>query len=245
MYLPLFTHVKIFFMNSSSSSNAGLIVGIVAITVFLFAGLVFLLTRLPSDSGGSVAEKVSFSDEADPSIGPAAAPVAIHMYEDFECPACAASHPVVKQVVEAYKDRVRFVWKDFPLESIHPAARPSANAARCAQVQGKFWEYQEQLFTLRDWVSASKKTDAFVALAKNVTGLNENQFRTCVEGKTQDGLVAANIREGFANAVNATPTFFVNNTRKFAMSFADWKKLLDAALLESAATVTPTASTTR
>lgn len=232
-------------MNSSSSSNTGLIVGIVAVTVALFAGLVFLLTRLPSDPGRSGNENVSFSDAADPSLGAATSSVAVHMYEDFECPACAASHPVIKQVIEAYKDRVRFVWKDFPLETIHPVARPSANAARCAQVQGKFWEYQEQLFQSRGWITASNKTDAFVTLAKNVAGLNEELFKSCVGAKSQDGLVAANIREGFANAVSATPTFFVNNKRHFAMGFADWSRVLDAALAETVAATSSTTSTTR
>lgn len=230
--------------SSSSSSGTGLIVGIVVVTVALFAGLVFLLTSLPSTPGGQGGENVSFSDINDPSIGSAASGVTVRMYEDFECPACAASHPILKQVIETYKDRVQFVWKDFPLETIHPAARPSANAARCAQVQGKFWEYQDQLFQSRNWITASNKTDAFVALAKNIQDINEEQFRTCVQSKAQDGLVAATIREAFANNVSATPTFFVNNRRVFGMGVADWKQVLDGALAEaSAATPSPTSTT--
>lgn len=231
-------------MNSSSSpNNTGLIVGIVAVTIGLFAGLVFLLTRLPSDAPGTGNENVTFSDVADPAVGLVNAPVTVHMYEDFECPACAASYSIMKQVIETYKDRVRFVWKDFPLENMHPAARPSANAARCAQVQGKFWEYQDQLFQKRDWVKAGNKTEAFVNLAKTITGLNQDQFKTCVEQNAQDGLVAATIREGFANKVNATPTFFVNNQRQFAMGFVDWQKALDKALASAGPAVSSTVST--
>ncbi len=248
MCLSLFTHDILQGMNSSSSNNStGIVVGIIAVTIALFAGLVFLLTRVPSDAPGTGNENVTFSDGADPAVGPADAAVTVHMYEDFECPACAASHPIMKQVMAAYKDRVRFVWKDFPLETIHPVARPSANAARCAQVQGKFWEYQDQLFQTRGWVSASNKTEAFVNLAKNIAGLNQDQFKTCVEQKAQDGLVAANIREGFSNQVNATPTFFVNQRRQFAMAYPDWKTTLDAALAavpSLAPVVTSTPATT-
>ncbi len=232
-------------MNSTSSNSTGLIVGIVAVTVALFAGLVLLLTRLPSDGAGTGSESVVFSDAADPSVGPAEAPVTVRFYEDFECPACAASHPILKQVIATYQDRVRFVWKDFPLETLHPAARPSANAARCAQVQGKFWEYQNQLFQTRGWVSASNKTEAFVNLAKSIVGLNQDQFKTCVEQKAQDGLVAANMREGFSNRVSATPTFFVNQTRQYAMAYPEWVKILDAALAAApSVTSTPTSTST-
>lgn len=243
MYLALFTHAKIFPMNTQSSSNTGLIVGIIAVTIALFAGLVLLLTRLPADTNQPQDENVSFSDAADPAVGPEAAPVTVHMYEDFECPACAVSHPIIKQVIEKYKDRVRFVWKDFPLESSHPAARPSANAARCAQVQGKFWEYQDLLFQLRDWVTASNKTEAFMNLAKNVSGLNQDQFKTCVEAKAQDTQVAENIREGFANKVSATPTFFVNKRRQFAMPLAEWERVLNGALANASVPVTSTSTT--
>ncbi len=230
-------------MNSSSNTNTGLIVGIIAVTIALFGGLVLLLTRLPSDTPGVGNENVSFSDAADPVMGPATAPVTVHMYEDFECPACAASYSIMRQVISTYKDRVRFVWKDFPLETMHPVARPSANAARCAQVQGKFWEYQDQLFQSRDWVKAANKTEAFVNLAKKVEGLNQDQFKACVEQKAQDGLVAASIREGFANNVNATPTFFVNSKRQFAMAYVDWAKVLDGALAEAAAATSTTSTT--
>jgi protein-disulfide isomerase len=229
-------------MNSSSNNNTGLIVGIIVITVALFGGLVFLLTRLPSDVVVAGDENVTFSDAADPAVGPEKPAVTVHMYEDFQCPACAASYPIVKQVMEAYKDRVRFVWKDFPLENIHPVSRPSADAARCAQVQGKFWEYQDQLFQQRDWISSSNKTDAFLNLAKNVPGLNQAQFKTCVDSKAGDSLVATTIREGFANKVDATPTFFVNQKRQFAMGFADWQRVLDAALAANPGTAAPAAT---
>ncbi|MBP9762595.1 thioredoxin domain-containing protein [Patescibacteria group bacterium] len=229
-------------MTNSSSSNTGLIVGIVAITVLLFVGLVFLLSRVPGGNTVPGQENVTFSDAADPAVGPEQAKVTVHMYEDFECPACQVSHPIIKQVMEAYKDRVRFVWKDFPLESIHPAARISANAARCAQVQGKFWEYQDQLFQTRNWISASDKVEAFVGLARNVAGLNADQFRSCVASKAQDGLVAKSISEGFMNRVDATPTFFVGTSRVFAMPLADWKRTLDTALAQTVPVVAPTST---
>ena len=230
-------------MNNSSSSNTGLVIGIVAVTVALFAGLVLLLSHTSSEPNAIQDENVTFNDAADPTYGSSSAPLAIHMYEDFECPACHASYPIMKQVMETYKNRIQFICKDFPLQQMHPSARPSANAARCAQSQGKFWEYQDQLFSSRDWVTATDKVSAFVALAKNVTGLNADLFRSCVSNNAQDSLVARTMSEGYSNHVDATPTFFVGKKRMFAMSFSDWQKTLDATLAQLGATTTPTVAT--
>ena len=215
---------------NTSSSNTGLIAGIIVVTVALFAGLVYVLVKLPSDVSVNQAENVTFNDVADPSVGPTSTPVVVHMYEDFECPACQASNGPLEQAIAAYKDRVRFVWKDFPLESLHPTAHAAADAARCAQAQGKFWEYHDLLFRLRDWIKATDKTGTFAAMAKNITGLDQAAFSACVAANAQDTKVTTTISEGFANKVDATPTFFVNNKRYFGMSFVDWEKILDEAL---------------
>ena len=82
----------------------------------------------------------------EPSAGRADAPVQIVMYSDFQCPFCARVGATVKKVQETYGDRVRVVFRDFPLSSIHPRATAAAVAARCAYEQGRFWEYHDRLF---------------------------------------------------------------------------------------------------
>lgn len=86
--------------------------------------------------------------------GKAGAPVTIVEFSDFQCPFCSRAHPTVKQVLESYGDKVTFVYKHFPLISIHPRAQKSAEAAECAKDQGKFWEFHDQLFENQtDWSS--------------------------------------------------------------------------------------------
>ena len=89
------------------------------------------------------------SVDDDPSRGVATAPVTIVEFTDFQCPACAAMHPIIEEVLKSYGDKVRFVMRDFPL-SIHPNARKAAEAANAAHAQGKFFEYASLLFQRQD-----------------------------------------------------------------------------------------------
>ncbi len=86
--------------------------------------------------------------EADnPAIGPADAPIVIIEFSDFECPFCTRWHQQVwPRLQEVYGDKIRLVYRDFPLYSLHPNAGPAAEAANCANEQGRFWEYHDLLF---------------------------------------------------------------------------------------------------
>ena len=92
----------------------------------------------------AVAQIISTDD--DPAQGAVGAPVTIVMFSDFQCSACSAAHPILKKAIAEYKDRVRFVVRDFPLESIHENAFQAAQAAQAANAQGKFFEYTELLY---------------------------------------------------------------------------------------------------
>ncbi len=137
-------------------------------------------------------------------MGPAAARVEIVEFADFQCPVCKQAEPVLKRLLARYKDRVRFVWKDYPLPN-HPDAQPAAEAARCVTEPAKFWQYHDKLFDNQKALSKSKLKD----YAKQV-GVDMAAFNTCLDKATHRGNVKANIQEGNGYGVSGTPTIFIN-----------------------------------
>lgn len=219
-----------------NKKNTNLIIGIIAVAVLFFAGLVWLVLRLPADPSSSnvgTSEQVTFNDQNSQSVGPADAKVVVHLYGDFQCPACQYAEAAVKATIDAYKDRVRFVWKDFPLEQVHPNARIASNAARCAVDQGKFWEYHDALYAKQSEWSNLKDPRQMLIGDAGMIGMNEAAFTSCVNAKSHDALISQDQNEGLANKVDRTPTFFINNKRYFTMSTADWSKAIDQTLAET------------
>ncbi len=212
------------------SSNKGLLIGTVAVAVLVFAGLAWAILQAPASPGGTGAQAVGFSDGTAPTIGPDDAKVVVHLFSDFQCPACKAFEAPLEYAVNKYKDRVKFVWKDFPLMSIHPNARNGANAARCAEDQGKFWEYKMALYAQQDnWAGQTDPKPAFLAYAKQL-GLDEAAFSTCYDSRKDDSKVMDSVADGDKNSVNATPTVFINGTRYNGLTTDKWDQLLTAAL---------------
>lgn len=227
-----------------STSNKPLMIGTVAVAVLIFAGLVWAIMSAPSDSVtyNGTGENVSFEDEGAMFRGNSDAKVVVHVYSDFQCPACRAAEGGLNYAITKFGDRVKFVWKDFPLMSIHPNARPAANAAWCANEQGKYWEYHSLLFSEQaSWANLPNASDSFRAYASRL-GLETEAFGTCYEARRHDARVMAGVQEGNANRVNATPTVFVQGTRQMGLDQAGWDRVLTAALSsvesESAATTT-------
>lgn len=211
------------------------IIGIVVLAVVLVGGIVFAVFFLPSDVGsGRIDQNVSFNDENDPTYGPDDAKVVVRMFEDFQCPACKSADAGVDYALKAFGDKVKFVWNDFPLTSIHKNARKAANAARCAEEQGKFWEYHDVLYDFQsNWDDLGKPDEELISLSKRV-GLNEAAFAECLSTNKYDAKIAADMAEARANRVDSTPTFFINN-RRIAGGIApkDWDTELKAALVEA------------
>ena len=112
----------------------------------------------------------------DPALGNAGAAVTLVEFSDFQCPFCARVAPTLKRVSEAYGDRVRIVWKDFPLTAIHPQAFKAAEAGQCAREQGKFWEYHDRLF-------ANQQALQLESLKKYAAdaGLDVPTFNACLD----------------------------------------------------------------
>ena len=219
------------------TNNKSLIFGIVIVTVLIFGGLIWAIEGSPSVTVAPSTDAVGFDVPSDPSQGPANAPVTVHVFSDFQCPACAIAEPALQWAMNQYKDRVRFVWVDFPLEQIHPNARLAANAARCAEDQGAFWNYHDKLYETQDsWAGDSQASDKMISYA-GALGLDKKSFTACLTAKAEDAKIAADIAEAAKNSVDRTPTYFINNRRYFSMPQADWASALDTALVAASSTV--------
>jgi protein-disulfide isomerase len=141
----------------------------------------------------------------DPSLGAASAPVTIVEFSDFQCPYCQRAAPTLKQLRQIYGDKVRIVWKDFPLTQIHPQAFKAAEAAHCAEEQGKFWEFHDKLFGNQQALQPDdmKKTAADM-------GLDATKFNACLDSSKYAERVRDGVAAGTRLGVNSTPTLFVN-----------------------------------
>ena len=170
----------------------------------------------------TVAVAVPFRAD-DPSRGPAGAKLTVVLFSDFQCPFCARVEPTVKQVEQAYPGAVRVVWKHQPLPAtMHPQARPAAEAAEAARAQGKFWEMHERLFEHQRELSA----DLYPRLAREL-GLDVARFEKDLAAHAGAARIDEDQREAGQVGANATPTFFVNCRRvEGAYPFESLKPIL-------------------
>ncbi len=160
------------------------------------------------------------------SKGPENAPVVVVEFSDYECPFCRRAEPTVEQMLKEYAGKVRFEYRHFPLESIHPQARPAGEAAACADEQGRFWEYHAQLFT----GSAGLAQPQLLEHAKKV-GLDLPAFQACLAAGRGRERVDADLAAGEAAGVTGTPAFFVNGVPySGAIPIEEFRRAIDAEL---------------
>jgi len=141
----------------------------------------------------------------DPALGNANAAVTLVEFSDFQCPFCARVMPTLKRVRETYGDRVRIVWKDFPLTSIHPQAFKAAEAGQCAREQGKFWELHDRLFANQQ----ALQPDSLKKYAAE-SGLDAAKFNACLDTAKYGDRVQEQMGVGTRLGVSSTPAVFVN-----------------------------------
>lgn len=163
----------------------------------------------------------------EPFMGKEDAKVVIHEFSDFQCPFCARGNAVIKQVMTEYGDRVKLVFRHFPL-SFHPEAEPSAIATMCAfkQQPAKFWEMHDIMFEKQSELG----TESYKTWAKQI-GLDEAAFAKCFDSKETKSLVDDDMKAAEALGVNSTPTFFVNGKKVAgALPFGQFKAMIDEEL---------------
>ena len=120
--------------------------------------------------------RIEIATEGHPAKGPATAPVTIVEFSDFECPFCKRVVPTLEQVTQKYGDKVRLVFRQFPLSSIHPNAQKAAEAALCANDQGKFWEMHDAMFKDQKALEVA----ALKVTAGNI-GVDKAKFDQCLD----------------------------------------------------------------
>lgn len=188
-----------------------------ATTILLLGGLVYLSGQNKLDVEDVNANTIQEAQPQSGNIGEHVygnkdSKVILVEYGDFQCAGCGAAFPTVRQVKEKYKDDIAFVYRNFPITSIHPNALVAAATAEAAGKQGKFWEMHDTLFESQDeWKDATIENRAgiFESYAKELN-LDIDTFKDEVAASTTTQKINFDTALGKKQGVNSTPTFFLN-----------------------------------
>ena len=157
--------------------------------------------------------------------GSSNAPVTVIEYSDFQCPYCRQMHAALQTAVN--EGKIRWVYRSFPLSSIHPLAFKEAEAAECAATHGKFWEYTDALFGSQSEISSSQAlNDELASLAHGILS-DPAELKQCLDSGKFSGVIKNEVSEAEALQITASPTIFIDNRRHEGfMSYDDLKKWL-------------------
>jgi protein-disulfide isomerase len=203
--------------------------------VYMFIPLAFLLglaggyllwgSTQPSQAADTI-KRVEVSTDGDPSIGPEDAPVTIIEFSDYQCPYCQVWYQqVYKQLLTAYPDQIRFVYRDMPL-SFHAEATPAAEAANCAGEQGAYWEFHDALFGQKYGLNRS----AYENYAADL-GLDGQAFTECLDSHRNQAEIQADVSDAYKAGIDSTPSFVINGRVLIgALPLADFKAVIDEEL---------------
>jgi protein-disulfide isomerase len=207
---------------------------VMKLSAFLFLCLTALAqtpATAPEDTN-----PVKLNIENQPSFGPSDAPVTIVEFGDLQCPSCRAEAPVLRQLMpDLYPGKFRVVFKDFPLETIHPWARAASDAARCVFRQNReaFWKFYDWDYDNQDELAIETLKPKVLAWAAG-NGLNAADLERCIDSKATDAEVAQNISEGRALGVKGTPTVFVNGRKAGSGNMVILQRMIDSELAAKA-----------
>jgi protein-disulfide isomerase len=169
--------------------------------------------------------RIDVSVDDDPSQGPKDAPIVMIEFSDFQCPFCKRARATVKQVLDTYKGKVHYVFRDFPL-SFHKNAPKAAEAANCANEQNKYWPYNETLWENQQAIGI----DDLKGYAKKI-GLDEKKFSECLDSGKMSAEIQKDIQDGSNAGVSGTPAYFINGVFiSGAQPFEKFKEVIDEEL---------------
>jgi len=187
----------------------GIIGGTVLVIILSIVGLV-KLASMPSTTSSITVAPIS---KKDITLGDPKAKVTLIEYSDFQCPACAAYYPIVKQMLSEFGTKIYFAYRFFPLTNIHPNAQISAQAAYAAHKQGKFFEMESYLFTKqKEWAELQDPTTAFSDYAL-LLKLDVDKFKTDMNSDETKTRILDSQAQASTAGINSTPSFFLNGIK--------------------------------
>lgn len=205
--------------------------GILAIIVIAVVGGALFFTRSNEQKSDVKPADVATVSEDDYVEGNPEAKVTLIEYGDFQCPYCGAVYPVLKEVLPEYKDDVKFVFRHFPITSIHPNALVAHKAAEAAGQQDKFWEMYDKIYQDQAaWSTSTEPIKIFEGYAKELK-LDMDQFKKDFEDTATLDRINKVKGAGSAAGVESTPSFFLNGKKMDSPRSADeLREKLDAAI---------------
>jgi protein-disulfide isomerase len=147
-------------------------------------------------------------EERDHIQGPSSAAVTLVEYGDYECPFCGQAYPIVKEIQERMGERLRFVFRNFPISTSHPHAEHAAESAEAADAQGRFWDMHDLLYERQE-----RLTDEDLRAYAEEIGLDVERFDKEMAEHVHAGRVHEDFMSGVRSGVNGTPTFYINGVR--------------------------------
>ena len=215
----------------------------IAISLLLLGGLIYLsgqnkvkidnvktaTIQQPTDASGQIGDNVSGNKDAK---------VILMEYGDFQCPGCGQVHPTIKAVTEKYQDKVAFVFRNFPIPSLHPNARAAAASAEAAGLQGKYWPMHNKIYENQSaWENASTddRLNIFASFAQEL-GLDVTKFKTDFAASRVEQKIKFDQALAREDNVKSTPHFILNGQVLDQDTYGDADKLssaIDKALKEA------------
>lgn len=159
-----------------------------------------------------------------PSLGAQDAKLVIVEFSDFQCPKCAVEFPIIRQIVDKYQDKVRFIYRHFP---IYDGSLLLSQASWCAYEQDKFWSVHDRLFLNQGKINTQEDVLRLIGQS----GVDLNQFNQCMQEEKYKDQVIIDAQDGVDLGVKGTPTFFINGNRiAGVIPEADWEEIINQAL---------------
>lgn len=207
-----------------------LFLGIIAATIVLVVGAVYLFSK---PAKPQKANNTLLVHDDSPKLTKPGAVVTLVEFSDYQCPACGAYFPLVKQLTTEFSDSMTFVYRHFPL-SQHKNAPLAAYAAEAAGLQGKYWEMHDKLFqNQKDWSDSGNARDIFIGYAKDLK-LDVSQFTKDLDNNDIKNKIDRDVNDGNALGINATPTFFLEGEKLTNPgSVAEFESLIKAAIAKA------------
>ena len=211
-------------------TTEGKFLGSIGIIIVLLFGYYFYATSKNPEVLSDVTPVVL--SQTDHVRGAKDGKVTLVEFGDFQCPACAAFEPIIRQVMTDNKDVLKFSFRHFPLTQIHKNALLAAKASEAAALQGKFWEMHDILYDKQEEWGEALNAREFIMIYANTLKLDIKKFSNDLESKVLEDKILAEFKEGVKLKVEGTPTFFLNGKKveDTPRNLADFNKMIrDAA----------------